>query len=67
MSRRRNFPWQIEGRRAKRRQRITFVASLVEDVPGNANGDRTGADGARSREVAFHGRPRQSGHGTSVR
>ena len=61
------FLGKIEGRKARGRQRITFGASLVDDVPAKCNGGRTGADGARSRGVSFHGRPSQSRQGTSVR
>ena len=50
-----------------KRQAVTEV--LIEPGgghPGRGDGGRTGAAAARSREVASHGRPRQSRHDTSV-
>ena len=61
------FLGKIEGRRARSRQRLKFGFGLVEDIPGEMTAGRIGAAGARSREVAFHGHPRQPRHGTSLR
>ena len=59
------FLGKIEGRRARGRQN-QICCKPCGGHPGRDDGDLACEAGAGSKWVAFHGRPRQSRHGTLV-
>ena len=64
---RRVVPWKNRRKESERQAEIEVWTEPGGGHPERDDGGRTGAAGARSSEVAFHGRPRQPRHDTSVR